>query len=132
MEARSYRWLPVVVLTVAVLGLILTQSILATRGVVEITQPEQNETVSGIVEIRGSASDENLAHYQLEYSALGGRWTSIGPPRYLKPVRDGLLGVWDTTRTSPGCYQLRVNLADRLGNHIQYTIQVTVATSQSP
>lgn len=131
MEVRSYRWLPVVMLTAAVLGLILTQSILATRGVVEITQPEQNGTISGLVEIRGSANDDNLAYYQLEYSTLGGMWTPIGQPRYLKPVRDGVLGTWDTTRVQPGSYQLRVNLADRLGNHIQNTIEVRVTAGPS-
>lgn len=126
MESRSHRWLPVVVLTVAVLGLIMTESILATRGTVEITRPGQNETISGIVEIRGSATDDNLAYYQLEYSPRGGRWTAIGQRRYMRPVQDGLLGTWDTARVPPGSYQLRLNLADRMGNHIQHTIEVTV------
>lgn len=127
MEGGTHRWLPVVVLTAAVLGLILTQSILATQGVVEITCPEQNDTIRGVVEIRGSASDDNLAYYQLEYGTLGGTWTPIGPARYQKPVNDGLLGTWDTTQVPAGTYQLRLNLADRMGNHIQNTIMVRVA-----
>lgn len=127
MEVRPLRWLPVVVLTAAVLGLILTESILATRGVVEITHPEQNGTISGIVEIRGTATDDNLAYYQLEYSTLGDTWTPIGQARYTQPVRDGVLGMWDTSTARPGSYQLRLHLTDRMGNHIQHTIQVVVA-----
>ena len=131
MEVRTHRWLPVVVLTVAVLGLILTESILATRGTVEITQPQQNELISGIVEIRGSATDDNLAYYQLEYSARGGEWAPIGAPRYLRSVQDGVLGVWDTTGLEPGSYQLRLNLADRMGNRIQNTIEVVLVRPQA-
>lgn len=131
MEVRTYRWLPVVVLTAAVLGLILTQSILATQGVVEITYPKQNDTLYGVVEIRGSASDDNMAYYQLEYSAQGGSWTPIGPARYQKPVNDGPLGTWDTTQVPPGTYQLRLNLTDRMGNHIQNTIMVEVAAPET-
>jgi hypothetical protein len=131
LELGTHRWLPVVVLTVAVLGLILTESILATRGTVEITYPQQNETISGIVEIRGSASDDNLAYYQLEYSARGSRWIPISQPRYMRPVQNGLLGVWDATGVSPGSYQLRLSLADRMGNHIQNTIEVVVMSTQA-
>lgn len=130
MELRPHRWLPVLVLTVAVLGLILTESILAARGTVEIDQPEQNETIAGLVEIRGTATDENFCYYQLEYSPRGRQWTPIGQPRYTQPVRKGLLGVWDATRVPPGRYQLRLSLADHLGNHIQNTIQVTVVAAE--
>ena len=131
MESRPLRWLPVVVLTVAVLGLIMTESILATRGMVEITQPRQNEAISGLVEIRGSATDDNFAYYQLEYSPRGGVWTAIGQARYFRPVLNGVVGTWDTTRVPAGPYQLRLNLADRMGNHIQNTIQVTVVAPPS-
>lgn len=126
MELRPRHWLPVLVLTVAVLGLILTESILAARGTVEITRPQHGEPVSGIVEIWGTAADDNFAYYQLEYSLRGRQWTPIGPPRYTRLVKDGVLGTWDTTNLAPGEYQLRLNLADKMGNHIQNTIQVTV------
>jgi hypothetical protein len=119
--------LPVVVLIVAVLGLVMTESILAARGTVEITQPEQNGTISGVVEIRGSATDDNFGYYQLEYSPHGRAWTTIGQPRYTSQVENGVLGTWDTSKVAPGSYQLRLNLADTMGNRIQNTIQVTVA-----
>ncbi len=126
MESKAPRWISVIVLTAAVLGLVLTQSILAARGTVEIIRPEQSATISGYVEIRGSASDDNFAYYQLEYSPQGRTWTTIGQGQYTRPVHDGLLGKWDTNNLAPGAYQLRLSVADALGNHIRHTVQVTV------
>jgi len=127
LELGAHRWLPVLVLTAAVLGLILTESILAARGTAEITQPEQNETISGMVEIRGTATDENMAYYQLEYSTRGRDWTPIGPARRTAQVQNGVLGVWDTRHLAPGRYQLRLSVADTAGNHNQNTVEVIVA-----
>jgi len=127
LELGAHRWLPVVVLTAAVLGLILTESILAARGIAEITRPEQNETISGIVEIRGTATDDNMAYYQLEYSTRGRGWTPIGPAHRTGQVQNGVLGVWDTRHLAPGRYQLRLSVADTMGNHNQYTVEVIVA-----
>lgn len=127
MELGAHRWLPVVVLTVAVLGLILTESILAARGTAEIIRPEQNETVSGLVEVRGTATDDNMAYYQLEYSTRGREWTVIPPGRRTGQVQNGVLGVWDTRRLPPGRYQLRLSVADTLGNRNQNTVEVIVA-----
>ena len=127
MEPRPHRWLPVVALIVAVFGLVLTESILAARGTVEIARPEQDETISGVVEIRGSATDDSFFYYQLEYSPRGRVWMPIGQPHYTSQVQDGVLGTWDTSKVAPGRYQLRLNLADTMGNHVQSTIQVTIA-----
>jgi len=129
MELRPQRWLPAIVLTVAVLGLILTESILAARGTVEILYPRQGGQVSGLVEVYGTATDENLSYYQLEYSRYGREWKPIGPPRYSRPVVGGTLGVWDTSQIPPARYQLRLRLTDKMGNVIQHTIEVTVGGS---
>lgn len=131
MELGAHRWLPVVVLTAAVLGLILTESILAARGTVEILRPAQDGAISGLVEIKGTATDDNLAYYQLEYSARGREWTAIGPTRHQGQVSDGVLGVWDTRGLPPGRYQLRLSVADNMGNHSQNTIEVTVTADQA-
>ncbi len=131
MELGAHRWLPVVVLTAAVLGLILTESILAARGTAEIVQPEQNESISGVVEVRGTASDDDFSYYSLEFSERGREWTPVGRPRYTSQVREGLLGVWDTRGLSPGHYQLRLSVADQMGNHSQNTIEVNVIAETS-
>ncbi len=131
MEPGTHRWLPVVVLTAAVLGLILTQSILAAQGTVEIITPEQNGAVSGVVEVRGTATDDDFRYFQLEYSARGRDWTGIGPPRNSSQVHDGVLGLWDTRQLPPGRYQLRLSVADGMGNHHQNTIEVDVTASPS-
>lgn len=129
MELGAHRWLPVVVLTAAVLGLILTESILAARGTVEIARPDQNEAINGMVEIRGTATDDDMAYYQLEYSARGRDWATIGPT-HMGQVQDGVLGVWDTRKLAPGRYELRLSVADNMGNHSQNTIEVTVTAEQ--
>ena len=79
------------------------------------------------MEILGTAADDNFAYYQLEYSLRGRQWTTIGPARNTNQVRNGVLGTWDTSKVPAGRYQLRLNMADSMGNHIQNTIQVTVA-----
>ncbi len=126
MELRPYRWLPIVALMVAVLGLIMTESILAARGTVEIIRPEQHETLSGVVDIYGSATNDAFAYYQLEYSPSGLSWTPIGEGRCTRQVRDGLLGRWDTRQVRPGRYQLRLSVVDTMGNRTQRTIEVTI------
>ncbi|HOG45176.1 MAG TPA: hypothetical protein PLJ35_01185 [Anaerolineae bacterium] len=129
MELGAHRWLPVVVLTAAVLGLILTESILAARNTVEIARPGQNEAISGVVDVRGTATGDDFSYYQLEYSAQGRPWTPIGQPRCSRQVSNGTLGVWDTHQLAPGHYQLRLSVADNMGNHSQSTIEVTVAAN---
>lgn len=126
MELGAHRWLPVVVLTAAVLGLILTESILAGRGTVEIVQPEQNGAVNGVVEVCGTASEDDFSYYSLEFSLRGREWTPVGRARYTSQVREGVLGVWDTRGLNPGRYQLRLSVADQMGNHSQKTIEVDV------
>lgn len=131
MELGAHRWLPVVVLTAAVLGLILTESILAARGTAEIVYPQQNEAVSGVVEVLGSASGDSMSYYSLEYSTHGRQWTPIGPPRHGEQVQNGVLGVWDTQRLPPGRYQLRLSVADTMGNQNRNTIEVTVIAGEN-
>jgi len=121
----------VVVLTAAVLGLILTESILAARGTAEIVGPGQNETIGGVVEVRGTASGDDLAYYSLEYSERGRDWTPIGRLHNAGQVRNGVLGEWDTRGLRPGRYQLRLSVADRVGNYSRYTIEVTVVAEGS-
>ena len=126
MELRPFRWLPIVVLTVAVVGLIMTESILAVRGTVEIIRPEQHDRLSGVVDVYGSAMSEAFAYYQLEYSPSGLNWVPIGEARYTRQVHQGLLGRWDTRGLRPGRYQLRLSVVDTMGNRTQRTIEVTV------
>ena len=134
MELKPLRWLPVVVLTVAVLCLILTESILAARAMVEIAQPAPDAVLTQQAEpvvIWGTAVDDDLAYYQLAYSADGRQWVPIGAGRYTHQVRDGELARWDTSRVPPGRYRVRLDLVDAMGNHTQNTIEVTLVLGRT-
>ncbi len=134
MELKPLRWLPVVVLTAAVLCLIMTESILAARGTVEIAQPAHNRVLKQSatpVEIRGTVVDDHFSYYRLEYSAGGRQWLPIGPGRYTQPVQDGTLGMWDVSQVPPGRYLVRLDMVDTMGNHEQSTIEMTVVAEQT-
>lgn len=133
MELKPLRWLPVAVLTAAVLSLILTESILAARGTVEIAQPAQGAVLTQQAEpyvIRGTAVADDLAYYQLSYSTRERLWIPIGAGRYTQQVRDGELAKWDLSRVPPGRYRVRLDLYDTMGNHSQSTVEVTVVAGQ--
>ncbi len=81
---------------------------------VEISAPQNGETVSAIVEIRGSANIPNFGFYKYETSPVGANaWLTIAAGDEI--VRAEKLGDWDTTRLAPGDYQLRLVITDSQG-----------------
>jgi len=89
-----------------------------------ITQPILSQTLTGLAEIRGTASDTNFENYRLEFSSntLPYTWTEIASSS--KPVNNGILGVWNTAAVPDGEYILRLIVNDRAGNSLQNTIVV--------
>ena len=86
---------------------------------VNITWPEVNASVGGVVEIRGTANIENLQYYKIEF-AVGanpaeGDWRWIGQGR--NAVKGGVLLTWNTAGLSPGVYSLRLTVVDVTGNY---------------
>jgi hypothetical protein len=99
------------------------------NSLARLTAPAQNATVSGAVQILGSANIPNFDYYKIEYSspAKPGHWALITDLRR-GSVAGGLLDVWDTTAFPNGPYTLRLVVVDNTGNYPDpCTVQVTVS-----
>ena len=81
-----------------------------------LTSPAAGETVSGIVEVSGTADIPDFAFYKLEYISLvpGAVWRAIWAGT--TPVVDDVLGTWDTSLVIPGDYAFRLVVTDAAGN----------------
>ncbi|MEW6250783.1 MAG: hypothetical protein AB1716_09055 [Planctomycetota bacterium] len=72
----------------------------------------QCDSVSGVVEIRGTASDANIASWALMYT--GGDqhgWVTIASGN--ASIVNGVLANWDTSRLRKCAYTLRLTVVDR-------------------
>ena len=83
-----------------------------------ITFPEENTTVSGILEIRGTANIINFAFYKIEYKSIAtdSIWRSIYADSTPRPDSESDLGTWDTNLVTAGEYALRLVVTDTAGN----------------
>lgn len=81
---------------------------------VMITYPENNSTVSGIVEIEGTVNIANFGFYKFEISAADtNNWLTVQAGDL--PKEDEMLGFWDTTQLQAGNYYLRLVVIDNEG-----------------
>jgi hypothetical protein len=95
-----------------------------------LSAPAPGSTVSGIVPVYGTADIPGFVYYKFEISgaATGGDWVTTAT--FQQPVRDGLLGSWDTAAWAPGAYQLRLVVVDNTGNFpTPCVLNLTVAGS---
>jgi len=84
-------------------------------GQIAITAPEAGSEIKGQVTLKGTADIPNFGFYKYEFAPAGGdSWSTVEASR--KPVRDGELGIWDTSAITPGDYQLRLVVTDNQGN----------------
>jgi len=81
----------------------------------QITQPGDGATVSGAIQVHGSANIDNFDYYKFEFLAPGGNWNFI--ERYNAPVPSGLLATWNTATVPPGQYGFRLIVVDKIGNY---------------
>jgi hypothetical protein len=84
---------------------------------VTITEPKSGERmVSGAYEIKGAAVLPALAFYTLEINGANtqGAWLPVAVGN--SPVRDDVLGRFDTSAYAPGDYVLRLIVKDTAGN----------------
>ncbi|MBU0502347.1 MAG: S8 family peptidase, partial [Candidatus Margulisbacteria bacterium] len=96
-----------------------------------LTAPASGGTVSGTVALVGTASDQNLYCYQLEYG------TGAAPTEFLPisqayvSVSAGVLGSWVTNGLS-GLYTIRLSASDKAGATLSDTVLVTLANEALP
>ncbi len=99
---------------------------------VTIISPPDLEWVSGVVEVRGNATDDAFASYRLDYGAgtQPDVWLQIGDTQ-TEPGRDVLMGTWDTAGLSDGAvYTLRLQMV-RADNSLE-TAYVSVMVDNQP
>jgi hypothetical protein len=81
---------------------------------VMITYPENNSTVSGIVEVEGTVNIADFGFYKFEISAANtNNWLTVQAGD--TPKEDEMLGFWDTTQLQAGNYYLRLVVIDNQG-----------------
>ncbi|MBI4580825.1 MAG: hypothetical protein HY718_14045 [Planctomycetes bacterium] len=104
-----------------------------TAPVAVITAPISCSSVTGIVQVHGTASDTNLAGWVLSYTGGDAHgWVSIATGNV--PMINDLLANWDTTALRPCAYTLRLVVTDKatvncngaLHNQTEYTISTEV------
>lgn len=102
----------------------ITPSLEAAAGVspncpnpgVRISQPGTGASVSGVIQIIGSASIPEFWYYKFEFKGSGfGDWTFI--QRFDTPINGGILGAWDTRSVPSGDYEFRLVVVDKTGNY---------------
>jgi hypothetical protein len=80
-------------------------------GQIEIITPQNGQAVSGIVEVTGTANIANFGFYKFEIKRPDENiWLTIQAGNTL--VTAGKLGDWDTSRLTPGEYQLGLVVVD--------------------
>ncbi|MAT97296.1 MAG: hypothetical protein CL608_09155 [Anaerolineaceae bacterium] len=106
-----------------------------------ISQPASGDTISGVIEVRGTAVHPNYLRYELAFlrqDVPGAEWIVFAEGA--EPVTDGVLAVWDTTvgRSigSPvfpdGRYQLRLRVVKTDFNYDEYFVTDLIIQNEGP
>jgi hypothetical protein len=83
----------------------------------QIASPGNGDSISGVIEVIGTASLPNFSFYKFEIQWPGSsEWVTL--ESYNAPVAGGLLGYWDTAPLAqqPGTYKFRLVVVDETGN----------------
>lgn len=105
-------------------------------GQAEITAPQNGQEVNGVVAVMGSATIANFGFYKFEIKRPDETaWLTIQAGNI--PVVAGKLGDWDTSRLTPGDYQLALVVVDNQAQAlppcvIQVRVTITPETTRGP
>lgn len=96
----------------------------------QVLEPVAGSTISGIIEVRGTARMLSFSHYTFEVIRPGEREPRI-ITQFNVPVVNGALGFWDVSDPdlypSGGPYRFRLVVSDIYGNISLCTIPVNIA-----
>lgn len=101
-------------------------------GQLEISMPKTGEEVQGIVPVMGTASIANFGFYKFEIKRPSETvWLTIQAGNM--PKTGDKLGDWDTTRLTPGEYQLGLVVVDNQAQASEpCVVQLRVGRQQEP
>lgn len=88
-----------------------------------------NAVLGGSITLQGTAFDPCFGSYALQSKPFNtGAFTPVDPAHftYPQPAQASTLGLWNTTNTADGTYELRVAATDDCGVQTSNTILVTV------
>ncbi|MGD8813359.1 MAG: hypothetical protein PVI78_02670 [Anaerolineales bacterium] len=97
---------------------------------VNLVLPQDGSTISGVVEVRGTATHTAFGFYQYYYRSIspGSSWNVVTAGS--EPKVDDVLGIWDTTWLLAGEYYFRLVVTDTAGVPApECVIQVRVVPS---
>ncbi|HEY69190.1 MAG TPA: hypothetical protein G4O08_01255 [Anaerolineae bacterium] len=82
---------------------------------VNLVVPQDGSTVSGVIEVRGTATHTAFGFYQFHYRLVspGSSWNVVAAGD--EPKIDDVLGIWDTTWLLAGEYYFRLVVTDTAG-----------------
>jgi hypothetical protein len=106
-----------------------------------ITQPTSGDTISGVIEVLGTAVHPEYLRYELAFlqqDLPGAEWIVFAEGT--EPVNNGVLAVWDTTVgraiAAPvfpdGRYQLRLRVVKADFNYDEYFVTNLVIQNEGP
>lgn len=126
---RQFRFGVLVALAV----LILSLSVLAQQAQVQISSPEINQEIRGMVPIIGSASTNDFQYYKVEYGVgpNPSDWALIDR-MFETPVINGQLVVWNTTTVPDGVYSLRLRAVKQDGNYDEFLLRGVIVANTRP
>jgi hypothetical protein len=106
---------------------------LAQQREAQITSPETNAELHGVVPIVGSASVPNFKFYKIEFGVgpSPNQWAILGSLHETSVV-NGQLEVWDTTRLPDGVYSLRLQVVKKDGNYDEFFVRQLVIANSRP
>jgi len=85
-------------------------------GCDHLTWPTAGASLTGVVQVKGTAKIADFWYYKLEYRKDGlDDWHYITGAQ--SAVENGVLGEWDTRSLASGAYLFRVVIVDRTGNY---------------
>jgi hypothetical protein len=128
-------------LRIFLVGLVIAliwPALLLAQGRNGITEPAEEDTVSGIVIISGTAVDPSFMRYEVAFRHIANRdWIVFAQGD--QSVIEGTLAVWDTTvgrETVPvfpdGTYQLRLRVVRTDYNYDEYFVTNIILSNDEP